>query len=73
MIDDLIDKKIFALLDYVGYEFDEEDENDVLMYFEMRDFAEKNDGLLFHYNDDDYIIIHFTDGDFLIAQVDYNI
>lgn len=73
MLNDIIDKKIFALFQHVKYEFNEEDDCDVLLYLEMRDFAEMNDGLLFQFDRNDYIVIHSTDGEFFIAEVDYSI
>ncbi|NMA85486.1 MAG: hypothetical protein GX962_16665 [Epulopiscium sp.] len=71
---DLIDKKIQALLDYEKDYFDETVEGDLIYYCEIRDFAEEHGGLLFFFHDRTYLIINFIDEeDFLIIPVDYSL
>lgn len=60
---DIIDKKIVALLDYIGESLDETIYDDLVLYSELRDFAEKNGGLLFNIYDETYLIINFIGED----------
>jgi len=45
---DVIDRKIEALLEYIGESLDETVYDDLVLYNEMRNFAEKNGGLLYN-------------------------
>lgn len=62
-INDIIDKKIEALLDFVGQSIDEGEADDLLLYSELRSFAEKNGGLLYHIFDESYLILNFIGED----------
>mgnify|MGYP000957830531 CR=1 FL=1 len=58
-LNDLIDKKIIALLDYVGETIDKNNENDLIFYEKLRDYAEKNGGLLYKVANTPYLVINF--------------
>ena len=58
-LNDLIDKKIIALLDYVGETIDKNNENDLIFYEKLRDYAEKNGGLLYKVTNTPYLVINF--------------
>jgi hypothetical protein len=58
-LNDLIDKKIVALLDYIGEIIDKNDENDLIFYEELRDYAEKTGGLLYMVDNTPYLVINF--------------
>ncbi|HHV46066.1 MAG TPA: hypothetical protein GXX53_04045 [Tissierellia bacterium] len=60
---DIIDRKIVALLDYIGESLDETINDDLVLYSEIRDFAEKNGGLLYNIYDETYLIINFIGED----------
>ena len=71
---DLIDKKINALLDFAGDSFDETKDEDMLFYHELRDFAEKHRGLLYFFNNETYLIINFIgEKNFLLIPVEYSL
>ena len=68
---DLIDTKIEALLAQKGDCIDETKEEDLILYYEMRDFAEKHGGLLFNWGNETYLIINFMESkDFLFIPVE---
>ncbi|NLY66685.1 MAG: hypothetical protein GX069_03910 [Tissierellia bacterium] len=60
---DIIDKKIEALLNFVGQTIDEEESDDILFYSELRKFAEENGGLLYNIYDESYLILNFIGED----------
>ncbi len=65
-VNDIIDKKIEALLDYIGETIDETNEDDIIFYSELRDYAEKNGGLLYLVGNDPYLVINFIGEDNLL-------
>ena len=72
--DDLIDKKINALLNFKEDSFDLENENDFLCYSELRDFAESHEELLYLFNNEVYLIVNFIgEKKFLIIPVNYSL
>ncbi|SHD76671.1 hypothetical protein [Schnuerera ultunensis] len=71
---DLIDKKIQALLEAHNDSIDETKEEDILLYSELRHFAEEHEGLLYFFDDETYLIINFIgEDDFLVIPVEYNL
>ena len=56
---DLIDKKIQALFEAHNDSIDETKDEDILLYSELRHFAEEHGGLLYFFNDKTYLIINF--------------
>lgn len=71
---DLIDKKIEVILNQKGKYIDETREEDMILYLELRDFAEKHKGLLYQFNNEFYLVINFIDtSEFLIIPVEYKI
>jgi len=60
---DVIDRKIEALLEYIGESLDETVYDDLVLYNEMRNFAEKNGGLLYNIYNETYLIINFIGED----------
>ena len=58
-LNDLIDKKIIALLDYIGETIDENNEEDLMFYEKLRDNAEKSGGLLYVIGGIPYLVIDF--------------
>lgn len=69
---DIIDRKIEALLDFIGQPIDEREVDDLLFYSELRRFAEKNGGLLYNIYDESYLILNFIgeDGFHIIEVLD---
>lgn len=59
-INDIIDKKIEALLDFIGESIDETEANDMMLYNEIREFAEENGGLLYNIFNESYLILNFV-------------
>lgn len=69
---DLIDKKIEALLDYLGIKINIDDKNKITKYEELRDFAEDHGGLLYYIDNEVYLILNFIgEKDFLLIPVEY--
>lgn len=58
-LNDLIDKKIIALLNYIGEKIDKNDEDDLIFYEKLRDYAERNGGLLYVIANTPYLVINF--------------
>ncbi len=58
-LNDLIDKKIVALLNYIGEKIDKNDEDDLIFYEKLRDCAERNGGLLYVIANTPYLVINF--------------
>lgn len=65
-VNDIIDKKIEALLNYIGEIIDITDEDDLLFYSKLRDYAEKNGGLLYLVGNEPYLVINFIGEDNLL-------
>ncbi len=73
MCNDLVDNKILALFDYFNKQFDETNEEDAILYAELRDFAENHGNLLYFFGDDYYLIIEFIgEKNYLIIHTDYS-
>ena len=73
-MNDLIDEKIRALLDYEGEKLDETYDQDIIYYSKMKDFAIINGGLLFFFDDNVYLIINFLgEKNFLFIPVEYQL
>lgn len=71
-VNDIIDKKIEALLDFIGQPIDEKEIDDLILYSELRSFAEENGGLLYNIYDESYLILNFIgeEGFHIIEVID---
>ncbi|GFN37093.1 hypothetical protein [Tepidimicrobium xylanilyticum] len=71
---DIIDQKIHALLEAHNDFLDETKDEDMLLYFELRDFAEKHGGLLYFFENETYLIINFIgEEEFLLIPAEYSL
>lgn len=71
---DIIDQKIQALFEAHNDYIDATKDEDMLLYYELRDFAEKHGGLLYFFDNKTYLIINFIgEGEFLFIPAEYSL
>jgi hypothetical protein len=74
LVNDLIDRKINALISMKNITLDETNEDDLLTYIEMRDFAKEHNGLLFFIGNEYYLVLNIVgEEDFLIILTENTI